>query len=134
MGADLYLVRWLRKILGLRFTYAAPNKTYNIKLSTIIENSGVTLRDRLSDNLKAVEQALGVMPDAVDRYSVEKEFGVHAETGKGRMLVDAKIVIRPTQAFTIEQMKTNMHENRLDTAVLTDAGKNRHRATQGGPC
>ena len=62
MGADLYLVRWLRKILGLRFTYAAPNKTYNIKLSTIIENSGVTLRDRLSDNLKAIEQALRPCP------------------------------------------------------------------------
>lgn len=43
MGADQYLVRWLRKILGLRFTYAALSKTFNIKLSTIIESSGVTL-------------------------------------------------------------------------------------------
>ena len=72
MGADQYLVRWLRKILGLRFTYAAPNKTYNIKLSTIIESSGVTLSDRISDNLKAVEIALRAMPDIVARYTAEK--------------------------------------------------------------
>lgn len=122
MRADLYLVRWLRKILGLRFTYAAPNKTYNIKLSTIIENSGVTLRDRLSDNLKAIEQALRAMPDVIDRFTIEKDFGVHSGTGKGRVLIDAKIIIRPTHAFTIEQMKTNVHENRLDTAVAAEDG------------
>jgi hypothetical protein len=74
LGADLYLVRWLRKILGLRFTYAAPNKTFNIKLSTIIENSGISLYGRMSDNLKAVEQALDVMRDSIDRYAIEREF------------------------------------------------------------
>jgi hypothetical protein len=117
LGADLYLVRWLRKILGLRFTYAAPNKTFNIKLSTIIENSGISLYARMSDNLKAVEQALTAMRDTVDRYAIEREFGVHAETGKGRVLLDAKIIMWPTHAFCIEQIKTNVHENRIDTAV-----------------
>lgn len=76
IGADMYLVRWLRKMLGLRFTYAAPNKTFNIKLSTIIESSGVTLCQRLSDNLKQVSQALAAMTDVVDRYHIEKEFTV----------------------------------------------------------
>lgn len=74
IGADIYLVRWLTKIIGLRFTFAAPNKTYNIKLSTIIENSGITLCSRLSDNLKAVEAALTAMTEVVDRYSVQKQF------------------------------------------------------------
>ena len=79
IGADLYLARWLRKMLGLRFTYAAPSKTFNINLSTVIENSGVTLCQRLSDNLKQVEQALAAMPDVIARYHIEKEWTVHAE-------------------------------------------------------
>ena len=119
LGADLYLVRWLRKILGLRFTYAAPNKTFNIKLSTVIENSGISLYGRMSDNLKAVEQALAAMRDIVDRFAIEREFGVHSGTGKGRVLLDAKIIVWPTHAFCVEQIKTNVHENRIDTAVET---------------
>jgi hypothetical protein len=120
MGADLYLVRWLTKMLSLRFVYAAPSKTYNIKLSTIIENSGVTLYDRLSDNLKLVERALSEMTDIVARYTIEKQIVRNELQGKGRILADAKIVIRPTTAFTIEQMKTNVHENRLDNARITE--------------
>lgn len=122
IGADMYLVRWLRKMLGLRFTYAAPSKTFNIKLSTIIESSGVTLCQRLSDNLKQVEQALSAMSDVIDRYVVEKDFTVHAPTGRGRVLADAKIIIRPTHAFSVEQIKTNVHESRLDDAVVTEDG------------
>lgn len=123
IGADMYLVRWLRKMLGLRFTYAAPNKTFNIKLSTVIESSGVTLCQRLSDNLKQVEQALKLMTDIIDRYHVEKEFTVSAATGRGRVLADAKIIIRPTHAFSVEQIKTNVHEHRLDEAVVTEDGR-----------
>ncbi len=122
IGSDIYLVRWLRKLLGSRFVYAAPNKTFNIMLSTIIESSGVTLCQRLSDNLKQVEQALKAMPDVIDRYHVEKRFAAPGTTAKGRRLDDAKIVLRPTQAFTVEQMKTNMHINRLDTAVIAEDG------------
>lgn len=121
MDADIYLVRWLTKILSLRFTYAAPSKTFNIKLSTVIENSGVTLYDRMSDNLKLVERALNAMTDTVARFTVEKHITRNERDGKGRILADAKIVIRPTQAFAIEQMKTNVQENRLDTARISAA-------------
>ena len=34
-----YLSRRLRKMLGLKFTYASPNRSFNINLSTLIENS-----------------------------------------------------------------------------------------------
>ena len=123
IGADIYLVRWLTKRLGLSFTYAAPNKSFNIKLSTIIEGSGVSLCARLSDNLKQVEHALAAMTDIVARYTVTKDFMVHNTTGRGRVLADAKIVIRPTDAFTKEQLKTNVHENVLDGAVITESGR-----------
>lgn len=123
MDADIYLVRWLTKMLSLRFTYASPSKTYNIRLSTIIENSGITLYDRMSDNLKLVERALHAMHDIVARFTVEKQVGRNERHGKGRALVDAKIVIWPTTAFTIEQMKTNVHENRVDNARISETGE-----------
>lgn len=122
IGADIFLVRWFRKMLGLRFTYAGPNKSYNINLSTIIEGSGVSPCQRLSDNLKQVEQALQAMTDIVARYAVEKHFTVHQQTGRGRVLADAKIIIWPTHAFCTEQIKTNIHEHDLDEAVITDDG------------
>ena len=82
----------------------------------------MSLCARLSDNLKQVEQALLAMSDVIARYAIEKEFTVHQPSGRGRVLADAKIVIRPTSAFTVEQMKTNMHENDLDEAVVTEKG------------
>jgi hypothetical protein len=123
MDTDAYLRRWLTKRLSLRFSYASPNKSYNIKLSSIIEGSGISLYDRLSDNLKLVERTLGQMTDIVQRYHVEKQFVRNEHAGKGRKLADAKIVLRPTNAFVVEQLKTNVHENRLDTAVETLDGK-----------
>jgi hypothetical protein len=122
MDADIYQVRRLSKVLGLRFTYAAPAKTFNIKLSTIIESSGITHYDRMSDNLKIVERALQAMTEIVARYTVDREFGPNARKATGRALIDAKIIIWPTQAFTIEQLKTNVHENRLDSAVVQTDG------------
>lgn len=123
MDADIYLVRWLTKMLGLRFTYAAPSKSFNIKLSTIIENSGITLYARMSDNLKIVERALASMSEIVARYTIEKHLAANERTHKGRVLADAMITIWPTQAFAVEQIKTNAHENRLDTAVETSEGR-----------
>lgn len=123
MDADIYLVRWLTKILSLRFTYASPSKSYNIKLSTIIENSGITLYDRMSDNLKLVERALRAMHDIVARFTIEKQIARNERDGKGRSLADAKIVIWPTHTFAIEQMKTNVQENRIDNARISETGE-----------
>ena len=122
MSADKYLVRWLRKMLSLRFVQAAPNKSFNIKLSTIIENSGVSLYARLSDNLKQVEQALNAMKDMVARYTIEKSYCVHPETGKGRVLADAKIILWPTNSFATQQIQTNLHMQDLEGGVITSQG------------
>lgn len=108
--------------MGLRFSQAAPSKSYNIKLSTIIENSGITLYDRMSDNLKYVTSALDAMPDIVARYTVSKDFTVNTVSRKGRMLADAKIVIRPTNGFVLEQIKTNVQNHKLERAVQGEDG------------
>lgn len=38
------------------------------------------------------------------------------------MLADAKIILWPTHAFSVEQIKNNVHESRLEDAVLTEDG------------
>ena len=45
---------------------------------------------------------------------------MHSETGKGRVLLDAKIIIWPTHAFCVEQIKTNVHENRIGWIFTSD--------------
>ena len=78
-----YLSRRLRKMLGLKFTYASPNRSFNINLSTLIENSGISLYERMSDNLKYAEKVLKGMSDIVGRFALEKKFTVHPITKKG---------------------------------------------------
>jgi hypothetical protein len=118
-----YLSRRLRKLLALKFTYAAPNKSFNINLSTLIENSGISLYDRMSDNLKYVEAVLRGMSDIVERFTIVKSFAVHPETRRGRVLADAKIVIWPTRRFVQSQIETNIHQQNLDEARLDAKGQ-----------
>ncbi len=71
MSEDSYLGRWLRKQLGLKFIQADTTKTYSIKLSTIIQNSGIVPYARKSDNLKSLVKILDTMDDIVRKYKVE---------------------------------------------------------------
>lgn len=73
MSEESYLGRWLRKQLSLRFTQADTVRPYGpIKLTTIIQNSGITSYARLSDNLKALINVLDDMRDIVESYQIEK--------------------------------------------------------------
>lgn len=122
----LYLVRWLRKMLALRYTQADAANTFNINLSTVIQNSGISLYDRLSDNLKQVRTALDEMSDVVARYVVKPVYGPTV-SGKGRQLRDATIVIVPSKAFVTEMILANKQQSlikdarvAIDGAVLTE--------------
>ena len=64
----------MRTMLGLKYIYASPNKSFNIKLSTIIENSGISLCERMSDNLKYLVQTLDKLEDIIARYTIEPDF------------------------------------------------------------
>ena len=122
MQSQTFLVRWLRKTLSLRFTYAAPTTSFNLKLSTLIENSGISAYGRLSDNLKYVETALSEMPDVVARYTIERKFAPNPSNGKGRYLVDAKITIFPAESFVENQVVANAQHARIEGAGKTATG------------
>ena len=117
-----YLSRRLRKMLGLKFTYASPNKSFNINLSTLIENSGISLYERMSDNLKYASSVLTGMTDIIARYTTEKKFAVHPVTKKGRVLADAKIILWPTKSFVQMQIENNIHHSKLDDARISEQG------------
>jgi hypothetical protein len=118
-----YLARWLRKTLSLRYTHADTKNSFNIKLSTLIDSSGISLYAKMSDNLRYVERSIRAMTDCIERLTVEKDFAVSVTTGKGRVLVDALLVITPTKEFITEQIKSNVHHIRLDEAVETLDGE-----------
>lgn len=117
----VYLARWLRKTLSLRYTQADTANAYNIKLSTIIQNSGITLYDRLSDNLKQVKDALDGLSDIVARYVIKPTYG-KTVTGKGRMLQDATVIIMPTKAFVSEMIVANKQQSLIKDARITAEG------------
>ncbi|MCF6200263.1 MAG: hypothetical protein L3J67_12915 [Hyphomicrobiaceae bacterium] len=117
-----YLSRRLRKMLGLKFTYASPSRSFNINLSTLIENSGISLYERMSDNLKYVDRVLASMTDLIARFAIEKKFTVHPLTKKGRVLADAKIILWPTKSFVQMQIENNIHHSKLDDAKLDNEG------------
>jgi hypothetical protein len=121
MKEESFLARWFRKRLALAFTYAQLGKSYNIKLSTIINSSGVSLYDQFRDNLAFVTKTLKEL-DIVERIHVEKDFEMNPET-KRKRLKDALFVIYPTLAFSNEQIRANHHAKKISSALPDEEGK-----------
>lgn len=117
----VYLARWFRKTLSLRFTQADTGNAYNIKLTTLIAHAGITQYDRLSDNLKQVREALDGLGDIVASYVVKPQYG-RSVTGKGRALDDAMIIIRPTKAFVTEMILSNKQQSLIADARVSEHG------------
>lgn len=118
---DSYLSRWFRKMLGLRFTYAEFGRTsFNIKLSTIINLSGISPNDRIQDNLKYVKQILEGL-DIVGSVKVEPERRVNPETRR-KTTVDARFIIYPSLEFSRQAKAVNARSKRIERAVEGDEG------------
>ena len=117
---DNFLGRWFRKTLSLRFTYADHLKPYNIKLSTVVNQSGISPTAQVKDNLRHVEETLDAL-DIVSHVHVEREFSTNPDTRR-KSLSDAKFIIYPSQNFMQEQVSSNAHSKRLAGAVKTDEG------------
>ena len=118
---DDFLGRWFRKTLSLRFTYADHLKPYNIKLSTVVNQSGISPSARVKDNLRRVQETLEGL-DIVSHVKVEKDFAVNPET-KRKSLADAKFIVYPSHEFMREQVSSNVHSKRLASAVIGPDGK-----------
>lgn len=112
---DSYLGRWFRKTLALRFTYASLGKKFNIKLSTIINKSGITPYKRTQDSLKLIVKTLDEL-DIVERINVSKEYKMNPKTRR-KVLSDALIDIYPSSEFVKATIASNAHTKRLSRAL-----------------
>ncbi|MCP4089891.1 MAG: hypothetical protein GY746_08860 [Gammaproteobacteria bacterium] len=120
MQDESYLGRWFRKTLGLRFSYAELGRNYNIKLSTVINHSGISPYKEFRDNLKYVKRTLKEL-DIVGHIRVEQETRVNPKTGR-KVMVDALLKIYPSKDFVSQVIRANAHTKRLEGAMQGEGG------------
>jgi hypothetical protein len=97
------LARWLHKRMSHNYRQAQTfANDYGIKLTTILRDSGMTPRARLSDSRKAVKMALEELKQQDVLFLWEE-----LESKNGRKLSDVKFVLRPTIIFSQEMKRAN---------------------------
>lgn len=103
------IARQLYKRMSHHYTQASLMNTYEIMLSTIIRDFGLTTYEHLRDNLQKVKQAIEELKekDTILESKIEK---VIDSTGK---LVDAKIILRPHVRFAGEMIGANEFQKRI---------------------
>lgn len=114
------IARQLFKRMSHHFTQASISTKYEILLTTIIRDFGITRYTQLRDNLRQVQKALEEMKakDAVMSYSIEHIFDVK----RRNKLVDAKISIQTSFKFSSEMKLANKRQHDVRAAL---AEKNR---------
>lgn len=105
MSYKTVIARQLHKRMSHHYIQASISNPYHILLSTIIRDLGLTLYDRLRDNLRDVQIALDEMKlkDVLLSYKVEKVL----ENSKRNKLLDAKFILIPNPTFAGEVTRAN---------------------------
>lgn len=109
------IARQLHKRMSHHFTQASLTTRYEIKLSTIIRDFGLTAYTWISQNLRDVEKALKEMEEKaiILKYSVEK----HLDSSQRNKLLDAKIIIIPHPRFSGRVIDANKRQGRIEIAL-----------------
>lgn len=102
------IARQLHKRLAHHYTQASVVHPYTILLTTIIRDFGLTLYDKLPNNLRDVLKALDEMKEkeVLLDYTVEKVF----DDGPRNKLRDAKITLTPHPRFSSEVIQANKRQ------------------------
>lgn len=105
------IARQLHKRFSHHHVSASITKPYNIKLSTLIRDFGLTRYEKLSNNIRDVEIALNEMKekDVILYYKTEKIF----DTNKKNKLIDAKFTLTPSMKFESEIIEANKRQKKL---------------------
>lgn len=105
MSYKTVIARQLHKRMSHHYIQASISNPYHILLSTIIRDLGLTLYDRLRDNLRDVQIALDEMKlkDVLLSYKIEKVL----ENSKRNKLLDAKFILIPNPTFAGEVTRAN---------------------------
>jgi hypothetical protein len=101
-----FIARQLFKRMSHYYTQAHYDTTYHIMLSTMIRDFGLTVYDRLRDNLREAIQALDELKGkgVIQEYTVEKIINVNNRN----QITDAKFVIQTHQKFNGDAYLANI--------------------------
>jgi len=107
MSLKSVIARQLHKRMSHHYIQASLTNPYEILLTTIIRDFGLTLQRRIQYNLDEVEIALGILQEKniVINFKIDKVFDLKPR----RKLVDAKISLRPHPGFIDDIIKANAH-------------------------
>lgn len=102
------IARQLHKRMAHNYTQASITNSYDIFLSTIIRDFGLTEPKRVLFKLREVEAALKTMieKEVILQYKKEE---VHAASGQKKLL-DVKFFITPHPCFASDVKKANFYE------------------------
>lgn len=103
--------RQLNKRLSHNFTYANMAQDFNISLSTMLRDFGLTPYEYMRDNLRHVTKALDEMVEkrVIRKYEVKNIY----DTGRKNKLVDAIVVIKPDLDFVNQAIRANVKQGRV---------------------
>lgn len=115
MSYSSIIARQLHKRLSHIFTQASVTEKYDINLSTIIRDFGLTPYKWISQNLRDVESALKEMQkkNTILNYSIEKFF----DASQRNKLIDAKFIIITHPNFNNVVIEANVRHNRTKKAI-----------------
>ncbi len=121
MSYSSVIARQLHKRMSHHFTQASISTRYEIKLSTIIRDFGLTAYTWISQNLRDVESALKEMKekDIILNYTTEKLL----DTRQRIKLIDAKFTIMPHPNFSGGVIAANRRHARIEKAVADQSQK-----------
>ena len=99
------IARQLYKRLSHVYTYAKVGNTFNIMLTTLIRDFGLTFYEKLGQNAKQVEKALEVLKihRILNKYEVIPVF----EKKPRKKLVDVKYILHPDVKFVNDIIDAN---------------------------
>lgn len=109
------IARQLHKRMSHHFTQASFTESYEILLTTIVRDFGLTMQKRVQQNLVEVENAIEEMKqkDVILTCKIEKIF----ESKPRTKLVDAKFKFQPHFDFIADVKKANAKIKRLREAI-----------------
>ena len=118
MSYKSVIARQLHKRLSHHYTKASLANTYDILLSTIIRDFGLTLQKRIVDNLKEIVKDLEIMKEnkVIINYNIGK---IYSETPR-RKVIDAKISVQPHPHFVSDIIKANKNAKRVSELLKTN--------------
>lgn len=107
MSLNSVIARQLHKRMSHHYTQASITNTYQILLSTVIRDFGLTRYKELRNNLRDVTRALDELKaaDLLMLYEVQRITETRRNT-----LLDARLVLTPTSSFSGEMVRANQRQ------------------------